>query len=367
MQVTRSLNVGGLERIVSCLARRIDTNRFEPSVCCLLRKGFFTPELEAAGIPVHVIPEDARGRTRKSIMALAKLLKRERIDAIHTHNTHPFVEGAIAASLARTPIRIHTDHSRAFPDHQRYMIAERLVSHLVDRVVAVSQHSRNDLIEFEHISPRKIDVIANGVDMRPEPFDVAELKATLGLADNWPIAISVSRLTEQKGTHYFVDAMPAVLAQYPRAKFLIVGDGELRPELEQQAAALGIESAVEFFGYRKDVPRFLAVSDIFVSSSIWEGMPLGLLEVMAYGKPIVGASVGGVPEVIRDGSTGFLVPPRSPQAIAGKILGLASDRDLAARMGASAQALYYEKFTEKSMVGNYEQLVLRLAKAKRLI
>ncbi len=362
MQVTRSLNVGGLEKLVSNLARGLDPGLFDVSVVCLLRTGFFYDELEKEGVKVHLVAQsEADVKSRFLFLKLAKLFRQEKPDIVHTHNTHPLIDGVMAAKLAGVSRHVHTDHARLFPDRLLYMVLENLLSYAVDKVVAVSEYSKQDLVKFEKISPKKILVVPNGIDFDLIDYDRDQLLRQFGLNVNGPIIGTVCRLTEQKGTRFLIDALPMVIEKQPNVKLIIVGDGVLRQDLERQVSHLGLQNHTVFCGYQKEVAKYINVMDLFVSSSVWEGMPLGLLEVMACGKPIVATTVGGVTEVVEEGVTGCLVPPEQPGALANAIVNaLARPEELRA-WGAAARARYESRFTGSIMLENYKQLFLNLA------
>lgn len=361
MQLTRSLNVGGLEKLVALFARKLDPKTFEVSVCCLLRKGFFADELEKDGVKIHLIKdEDTASESRFLFLKLARLLRKERPDILHTHNTHPMIDGTLAGRMARVPIIVHTDHARSFPDRTKYMVIENILSRFVHRIVAVSEFSKQQLVHFEKIKPAKIAVIANGVNFARRQYDRSVLKRAFGVAGASPIIGAVSRLTEQKGTKYLIAAMPAILRAYPGAVLMVVGDGVLRHDLEEQVQELQIESNVRFYGYQKEVEKYIQAMDLLVSPSIWEGMPLGILEVMQCGKPIVATRVGGVPEVVEDGVTGILTDSKSPQELADAVIEMVGREGFIQMAGDAAITRYRENFTEEIMLAKYERLYMDL-------
>lgn len=358
LEVTRSLNVGGLERVVSTLASNLDPSRFDVSVVCLLRKGYFAQELERRGIKIYLASEDSQHTHYLLFLKLYALLREVKPDIVHTHNTHAFLDGALAARLARVPAIVHTEHGRQFPDKLRYMICERLLSRWVTKIVTVSSFSKAQLIQHERIRPDKIEVIYNGISFHDARHDVFATKSALSLTDSYPILGSVNRLSEEKGVRFLLEAMPEILVTFPRAALLVVGDGVLRPQLERRVRDLGIDAHVTFLGTQSDVSKFLSLVDIFVLASISEGLPLAVLEAMSHGKAIVATAVGGLSEVLSDGDAGRLVPPRDSTAIAAAVKKLSSDRGGLARAGARARTIYLERFTEKLMVSNYQRLFL---------
>jgi glycosyltransferase involved in cell wall biosynthesis len=215
-------------------------------------------------------------------------------------------------------------------------------------VVAVSQENRRTLVGYYGLPAAQVVVIPNGIDpaqltapTSPEA-DAAALRRTFGLPSACRVVITVGRLAVNKGQHHLVAAAPAVLARFPAVHFLLVGEGEARPGLAAQVAALGLEGHVTLAGHRNDVPALLRGSDVFVLPSLAEGFALALLEALAAGLPVVATRVGGAEEVIVPGENGFLVPPGDPDALAAALMAalalspteVAAMREAARRMAA---------------------------------
>jgi len=159
MQITHDLGVGGLPRVVTDICLNIDKSKFDISVCCLRGLGEYTKQLKVNRIKVYRIPPPLNNKPDYfSFLKLYNLLKGKQIDILHTHNTHPFMDGTVAGKMAGIPVIIHTDHARQFPDKRRYMLAERILSHFVDKVVAVSKETKQKLIYYEKISIKNIKI-----------------------------------------------------------------------------------------------------------------------------------------------------------------------------------------------------------------
>ena len=361
MQITHDLRIGGLQKLILDICSHINKTIFEISVCCLRDKGELAPQIEKNGIKVYRIPPRPNNKTDYfSFLKLYNLLKGKQIDILHTHNTHPFMDGTVAGKMADIPVIIHTDHARQFPDKRRYMLAERILSHFVDKVVAVSESVKQDLIYYEKINSKKITVIWNGID--PEKFNCKinkkEKKKELDVENCYPILGFSGRLTKQKGISYLLNAMPKIINEFPKAILLIAGYGEHEEKFKQETIQLGINKHVKFLGPRLDIPEILAILDIYVLPSIWEGMPLVILEAMAAKKPIVATKVGGIPEAVIHNHSGLLVPPKDPEALANAILKILKNSNLAASLAENAYNRFLKHFTIKKMVSRYEQLYL---------
>ena len=191
--------------------------------------------------------------------------------------------------------------------------------------------------------------------------DVAAVRRALNLPDSAAVIGSVGRLTEQKGYHVLLNAIPAVLRQQPHARFVIVGMGEAAAALQSQAQQLGVADAVHFTGARSDVEQLLAALDIFVSSSLWEGLPTVLLEAMAAGVPVVATRVSGNVELVQPGQTGLLVPPSDPDALAEGLCWALGQREAMQSMAANARKQVRQHFSIEAIARQHEALYERLA------
>lgn len=362
MQITHDLAIGGLQRVVANICRTIDRDRFDVQVLCLRELGPFAADIERLGIKVSLIPQI--GRTDYfSFLKVARILRSERIDVIHTHNTQPFVDGTMGALLSGVRTIVHTDHARNFPDKRRYMLAERAMSFFAYRVVGVSDHTSANLAKYEKIPTAKIETIPNGID--GSAFDIqvdcGAKRRELGIPDDGIVLGIGVRLTAQKGITYLIQAMPEVVARLSRVMLVIAGEGPLEDELKTQAVRLGVDRHVLFVGPRTDMADLLKVFDLYVLPSLWEGLPMVLLEAMAAGCTIVATSVGGVPSAIENDVNGLLVPPKDPAALAAAINRAIEDEPLRRRLALAARQVFASRFSAETMTRRYERLYLRQA------
>lgn len=361
MQITHDLAIGGLQQVVVNLCKTIDRNLFDIEVLCLRGLGEFAAEIKSLGIPVTLLPQKERGTDYFSFLKVARILNEKRIEVIHTHNTQPFIDGAIGGLLAGVKTMIHTDHARNFPDKRRYMFAEWLVSHWVYRVVGVSNHTSKNLIKYERISPKKIVTIINGIvgERYRRYIDRETKRDELGIAGSGPIIGLGARLTKQKGLTYLLQAMVAVIAAHPQANLVIAGDGPCREDLQRETEGLGIGQRVRFVGPRTDMPELIQLFDVYALPSLWEGLPIVLLEAMAAGCPIVATDVGGNSVAVKDGYNGYLVPARDPGALSEALIRLLAEAGLRRQLGKNGQTLFEKEFSAKEMTRKYEALYLR--------
>ncbi len=289
------------------------------------------------GIPVILIPVRSKGTDYFASMKVAAVFRKLKPDVIHTHNTQPFIEGTIAAVMTGVKRVIHTDHARIFPDKRRYMLMEWLLSHFVEKVVGVSEHTTKSLNKYEHISEKKLTTIVNGIEYESISVNIELKKKTLSLPSNCLVIGAAVRLSEQKGLHYVIEVLPDLIKNYPHIEMVIAGDGPLRMQLQVRAKELKIDKKVHFIGPRLDVLELLQVFDIYVLPSLWEGLPMIILEAMASGCPVIATDVGGVREAIVDNETGILVEPGNKKALYEAIEKLVTDKDL---MVKKYEALY---------------------------
>jgi glycosyltransferase involved in cell wall biosynthesis len=298
---------------------------------------------------------------------LVRFLRDNRTQVVHVHLIG-YLGGRwafLAARLARVPVLVCTVHiapAQAQPLTVR--IERTLLNRLVDQFVAVSRASGDRLIRYAALPPAKTKVIPNAVEL--ERFESvpqsarSRVRRECGLPEDAPVIGTVARLSPQKGLSYLIAALPQVLAGKPRTHVVLVGDGPLRDALAEQARALGVADRVHFVGRQDDVPGYLSSMDVFVLPSLFEGLPLSILEAMAAGLPVAATAVDGTPEVVEDGVTGRLVPPQDPPALASAILGILGDSGLARRMAIAAR-LQAKRYSRTVMldriVALYDQLL----------
>lgn len=361
MQITHDLAIGGLQQVVVNICRTIDREKFDISVLCLRNLGEFVPEIEKLGIKVLFLPQKETGTDYLSFLKVAKILREEKIDIIHTHNTQPFIDGTIGAIMSGVKTIVHTDHARAFPDKRRYMIAERFLSRFAYRVVGVSEKTSDDLMKYEKISPRKIMTIPNGIDGNRFKIKVdrEKKKKELGLTTEGPVIGLASRLTSQKGIPFLLRAMSEILAAIPDAVLIIAGEGRIEDELKKEALDLQIADHVRFIGPRMDMPELLKLFDLYVMPSLWEGLPMVLLEAMAAGCPIVSTNVGGIGTAIQHGINGSLVNSQDSDALAKEIVRVLKDKELRSKYVANGLDIFEKQFSASKMTRQYEKLYLR--------
>lgn len=365
LQITHDLAIGGLQQVVVNICRSIDREKFDVTVLCLRYLGEFVPQIEELGIKVVFLPQRDDGRTDHfSFLKVAKILKDEKIDVIHTHNTQPFFDGTLAAVMSGVKAIIHTDHCRSFPDKKRYMFAEWFVSHFASKVVGVSEHTSENLVKYEHISRKKIVTIPNGIDISKYDIEINKeaKEKELGIERNGFIIGMGVRLSKQKGITYLIKGMSIIIEQFPDITLVIAGDGSEKESLMQEAKKLGVDSHILFTGPRLDIPELLKLFDLYVLPSIFEGLPMVLLEAMAAACPIVATDVGGNSTAIKHRDNGSLVPSEEPALFANEVIYVLNNPNLMQQYIDKSMGLMREKFSADIMTRQYEKLYLQALK-----
>ncbi len=317
----------------------------------------------------------------KAFYKIYKLIKSERPDIVHTHTAKAGAIGRIAAWLARVPVIIHTFHGHVLEGYFGrlktwiFIIIERILARLTDSIITLSEGLKNELVHMKIASFKKISVIPLGLeldrfinpDIRKNTF-----KISLGISENTLLVGIVGRLVPIKGHRVFLEAVRKIMglrldiSDLQPVKFIVIGDGELRSELEKYTDELGIREHVIFTGFRSDLPDIYADTDIIVLSSYNEGTPVSLIEAMTAGVPIVATKVGGVSDLIHDNVTGLLVPAGDADALAAGIIRLLDDHALRKQMGANAQKTVYPKYDVSNLVKNMDELYNILLKKKKI-
>jgi glycosyltransferase involved in cell wall biosynthesis len=280
------------------------------------------------------------------------VLKQLRPDIIHAHDPHGVAMAALARSMSTAPRTPRLIASRRVDFHLGRNALSRWKYRQVDCFICASDAIRAMLVG-DGIPPARAVTVHEGIDLgRIEAAPPAALHQEFWLPHEAPIVGNVAALVPHKGQRHLIEAATEVIRHQPDARFIIAGEGELRASLTQQIRHHRLEKHVLLAGFRPDVLSLHKAFDVFVMSSVSEGLGTSLLDAMACGKPVVAAAVGGIPEVVVDGETGFLVPPRDHHAMADAIVRLLSDRGLRERMGDAGRERVRERFTSDVMVAN---------------
>lgn len=346
---------GGVEEHILLLLQGLDRKYFRLLLVC-------PPELIAqygSDLPadVELVPLYWHKATQvATAWRLAEVIWKQKVDILHSHL---FLSSRLASPIAwlsHVPVIIETPHVREqwrrgwFKSH--YFV-DRLAGRFVDYYIAVSEANARYLIKEKGLPTGKVRVIHNGSNLRrlnrartaPE-----EMKRTLGFSDDDPVLAVLARLEAQKGHRVLFDALVLIRREFPGVRLVCVGDGSQRKDLEQQTRDLKLQEAVRFVGYQANVADWLALADITVLPSFYEGLPLAAIESLVAARPVVATAVDGTPEVIVDGKTGFTVPPGNPARLAEAICQLLRYPELRRCMGLAGRNWVQDRFSEERQV-----------------
>ena len=347
MYVVPDLGTGGAERHVTTLLPRLDPARFACSVVCIGAEGALFGDLVAAGIPAVALGR-AKRQALTAVAGLVREMRHQRPDLVLVRGYSAEMLGRAAAIIAGVPHRVVWVHNCGELDGRtrvrRY--ADRLLDRRTDAYFGVAHAQTRYLVEALGHPAAKVRIIHNGVDPSGYRPDGAErARALLGIGPDRPVVGIVAAMRPEKDHLLLLRAARRLVDEFPGLLVLLIGDGPMRPQIEQTVADLGLTGHVRLLGNRSDVPGLLPALDVFTLCSYTiECFPMALLEAMAAGRPAVCTDVGGVGEMLADGTTGYLVPPHDPDALADRLARLLRDRPLRQRMGVAARARVEHEF-----------------------
>jgi glycosyltransferase involved in cell wall biosynthesis len=329
----------GVKRLFSWMIPRFDPARYAVSLLSLRKRDLSEEPLEALGIDISYLERSKFDPM--TLPALLKLIDNKQPDILHLHGYGATTFGRIAAAMRQIPTILH-EHANLTDTPWFQKIADRLLEPYTDIAMAVSKSTADFVIHSRQIPASKVKVVYLGVPLdefsRPRSADeIAAARHELGVGPDEFAIGTVTRLHESKGNAFLVDAAAHVVAVRPDARFVLVGEGPLRPDLEAQAARLGLGDRFIFAGFRRDAGRTLSAFDLTVFPSLWEGTPLTAFEALAAGKPIVATDADGLLDILTDGHDAAIVPKGDAEALAAKILWTIDHPGDRARLAAAAR------------------------------
>ena len=366
--VDRPILGGGGEQIARNIALGLDPERFESSLCATRE---VSPDvLSSLSGEITLVTLGRRSTfALRSWWPLISYMRQSRIDVLHTHKFGSNVWGAPIGRLSGIPVVIAHEHTWSYHGApMRRALDREVVGRAADVVLAVSREDRRKMVEIEHLDPGRVRFVANGI--RPlKPGHGGRVREELGIPSAAPVLGTVGSLRPQKALGRLVQAARVLIRSFPDIRVLIVGDGEEHAELRAEIARCGLKRHVLLLGHRTDVADVLAAMDVCVSTSIWEGSPLAVMEFMAAGKPIVATRVGGIPDLITHGEHGLLVDSEDPVGLVRSIDVLLRDPEMRSRLGVAARRRQAAEFTIEGTVTRvesiYEALFAATARARR--
>ncbi|MBS4012816.1 MAG: glycosyltransferase [Bacteroidetes bacterium] len=367
MHLINSYSLAGAEKLVFDIVTGIDKKKFEVFVCSMgnlkdkIEETIFY-DLKEKGIKTFMLGKPQRKRRLEAVLKLRRLLQENHVTILHTHCQSPDFYGKIAAFLARTPLVFSTIHSV----EGYHAIHESILNKLTTRYVAISETVKQYAVSDLRIPSGKIEVIYNAVDAQkfsPIAVDKNAKLQELGVPSGRKIVTAIGTIHKIKGHIYLIEAAEQVIKKFPDTHFLIVGDtsadSDSAGRIKEMVNAKKLQDRIILTGKRTDIPEILSVTDIFVLPSLWEGLPIALLEAMASGVPAVVTNVGSNAEVVTDGVNGFIVPPKNSLFLAQRIEKLLADPQKANTLGVEGQKKVKESFGMAQLVQKHEQLYLR--------
>ncbi len=361
-------SVGGGQHHVLWLAEGLGRDGFEIAVACEAQ-GYLVDELRFAGI--RHLPVTLRNRPNGgSLFQMIRLIREFDPKIVHTHGGTAGAYGRIAGHILARKI-VHTYHGIHYLHFENqwkkriYLFLEQFLIRWTDAIICVANSDLQLALDHNLADRDKVSVIANGINAKQFKAPKESRKTRRPGKRRTTIIGTIGRLHEQKGHRYLIQATAEIVKQLNHAEIRIIGDGNLRTELELQAQTLGLQDVVRFMGSRTDISFQLAQMDLFVLPSLWEGMPFVLLEAMCAGIPIVATDVDGVSEILEHGKDSLLVPPRDPQSLAKAIVSLLGNKRLARTFARNALDKISERFDVKEMVTQTERVYRVVIQSKQ--
>lgn len=358
LHVITDTNIGGAGRYLLNLLSAWDESRYSVAVACP-SGGELEKRLKSLGVKVYPLKGGEKSFSISHVAQILGIIAREKVDLIHTHAS---LSGRIAGRLLgrRVVLTRHWMGKKSEMGLLRRWMNWIIYRLLTDRVIAVSRAVKVSLIEIG-VPAWLIKTVYNGINISNSFENCGKLRMELNIPKGVPLLGMIARLVPEKGHEYAIKAMPEILRRFPDARLVLVGDGPSRTYLEDLCERVGVKERVIFLGFRRDVEEIAIDFDVILMPSLSEGLPLALLESMALGKPVVASEVGGIPEVIKDGINGVLVPPEDAGALAERIIGLLMSNEMREKLGENARQTVLSKFTAKIMAENtmriYDELL----------
>lgn len=367
---------GGMKDHLVTLSGGLREKGYQVEVACP-PNSVLSSEIEKLGLavrPINLVGPLSPGNDWVCLNQLQAMMRSGRYDIVHFHGSKAGLLGRTAAVLARCKKTVQTVHNfvvyEEVPVARKilYRSGENLLSRVTSKIITVSEALKEDLVKHYKIKPEKIKVIYNGIEPPgPESFDKTSCRVRFGIKPGTVVIGTIARMAPQKGLNYLIEAVPLIEAALMESEepvdisFIIAGDGPLRPGLEELAGKLGVTDKVLFPGFIDNIWETLSCFDIFVTPSIAEGLSITTIQAMAAGLPVAASRVGGLPEVVREGVTGFLVRPRGSVELAQAVVRLVTDRETRQQFGSNGRSFAVERFSNIQMInetaGIYEQIL----------
>ena len=357
--LSNKTGIGGAEKFLLDMSPEYDFDKFSISYCTVFSEGenVFVRELRKRNLDCFEVKGAKFSDLPQTVRRLVEFMRSEKFDIVHTQLLHGSIVGQIAARIAKIPVRVITRQYTTDCYHSGHRYLDKLdtyVAKKATKVIAISNAVRDDLIE-QGVKADNIELIYNGIDLQPFNRKTSTASIRERFPDKYLIAF-VANLNHRKGHEYLLQAMAELAVQYQDIHLLLIGEGNLRKKLEELTVELKIEENVSFLGYQPNVPELLKEVDLYVHASVLEPLGIAVLEAMAAGRCAVATEVGGVPEIIRDGQTGFLVPPKNAAALANAIRYARENAEQTAKIAKAGRKRVEEVFDIQTIVKKYQEV-----------
>ena len=362
MHLIHQLGAGGAENGIINLVNNSSTDKFTVSICAFQGGGTQTKRLSTESVDLFEFNK-CSGNNIVFPLKLCGLFKAWKPHIVHTHAWGTFIEGLVGAKLAGVPCVVHGEHG-TIQQKRRHILAQRFAWNFSDQILSVSNSHRDQLHRTVGYPLEKIRVITNGVDSKKFCFAESgkRIRESLGISSDSFVVGTIGRLVPVKNQALLMNAFAAIAMNKNNLILLVVGDGPLRATLESMANNIGISERVIFTGIRSDIPELLRTMDVFVLSSLNEGMPNTILEAMSSSLPVIATDVGGNSEVVKHKITGLITPSGNVDALAGALVYLIENEDKVKAFGTNGRKVINEAYDLPVMVKNYEEMYERIYK-----
>ncbi|MDR1104282.1 MAG: glycosyltransferase family 4 protein [Endomicrobium sp.] len=368
--IVTKLELGGAQKVALHVAENIDKNIFDSFI--IAGEGGILDRKAVKKVRLYHIKDLVREisplRDLKALFKIYSILKKEKPNIVHTHSSKAGITGRIAAKLAGVKVIVHTIHGYGFNETQKwfvrkfYVFLEKFCALLSDKLIVVTKEDIKKGRHYKIAKENKFILIRAGIDTALYKNFIPKLnfKETLGINKNLRVITTICPFKPQKNLKDFIKTASLIAPRLKDVIFFIVGDGEQRKELEVLRDSLNLKNRVFMLGWRTDIVEILKASDVFVLTSLWEGLPCTIVEAMCCSKPVVANAVDGVKEIVVDGETGFLIEPNNYAKTAEKIMYLLNDETALKNMSANAYASIGQEYDINHNLKEYEKLYLKL-------
>jgi glycosyltransferase involved in cell wall biosynthesis len=369
--IITKLELGGAQKVALHVAKNIDKNIFD-SFIIAGEGGILDHEAVKEARLYHIkdlVREVSPLRDLKALFKIYSILKKEKPNIVHTHSSKAGITGRIAAKLAGVKVIVHTIHGYGFNETQKwfvkkfYVFLEKFCALLSDKLIVVTKEDIKKGQHYKIAKGNKFILIRAGIDTVLYKNFVLQpnFKKTLGIDNNLRVITTIGPFKPQKNIKDFIKTASLITSRLKNVIFLIVGDGEQRKELEVLRDSLNLKNKIFMLGWRTDIAEILKASDIFVLTSLWEGLPCTIVEAMCCSKPVVANAVDGVKEIVVNGETGFLIEPNNYAKTAEKIMYLLNDETALKNISAKACASIDQEYDINHNLKQHEKLYLKLS------